>query len=209
MIGYLRGKLISATLEHTIIEVNGVGYKLFTPASVLGKLPEIGGECLLHTHLHVREDALQLYGFLVDRDLTAFELLIGVSGIGPKVALAVLSIMDFPQLQQAVLQENLQVLTKIPGVGKKTAQRLVLELKDKLSKGGIGGLSSVYTVGATNGAGVGTTPTPLEDALSALEALGYQYQQARTAVEQAASLSAEDASVEVLIKLALKNLAKF
>ncbi len=207
MIGYLRGKLISATLEYTIIEVSGVGYKLFTPASVLGKLPETGGECVLYTHLYVREDALQLYGFLDDRDLTAFELLIGVSGIGPKVALAVLSTMDFPHLQQAVIQENLQVLTKIPGVGKKTAQRLILELKDKLAKG-IGG-SALNPSGATISAGLGTTPTPLEDALSALEALGYQYQQARTAVEQAASQSAEDASVEVLIKLALKNLAKF
>lgn len=206
MIAYLRGKLVSATLECTILEVNGVGYKVHTPASILGRLPEPGEELVIHTHLYVREDAMQLYGFNDTDDLAAFELLLGISGVGPKVALAVLSVLNHQQLRQAVVQENIPVLTKIPGVGKKTAQRLVLELKDKLSKGGDANLPLTP---APQAAGLKAGGSPAEDAVSALESLGYQHHQARSAVEQAISGCGEAVSVEELIKGALKALAKF
>lgn len=208
MIAYIRGKLVSATLEYTIVEVNGVGYKVYTPASILGKLPETGEELVVHTHLYVREDAMQLYGFNDTQDLAAFELLLGVSGVGPKVALAVLSVLNFQQLRQAVVQENIPVLTKIPGIGKKTAQRLVLELKDKLSKGGGAAMSLPTAAQALTGLGEPVTTSPAEDAISALESLGYQHHQARPAIEQAISQFGEAASVEELIKGALKALAK-
>lgn len=204
MIAYLRGKLVSAALDNIILEVNGVGYKVYTPASILGKLPEAGEELIIHTHHYVREDNMQLYGFQDTQDLAAFELLLGISGVGPKVALAVLSVLNYQQLHQAVVQENIPVLNKIPGIGKKTAQRLVLELKDKLAKSG--GISPTTVI--QNSAGTGITVSTAEDAISALESLGYQYHQARSAIQEAVSLYGETATLEELIKGALKALAK-
>ncbi|MFZ3172259.1 MAG: Holliday junction branch migration protein RuvA [Carboxydocellales bacterium] len=205
MIAYLKGKLISATLDYIIMEVGGVGYKVFTPASLFGTLPEPGEELVIHTHHYVREDAIQLYGFENTQDLAAFELLLGISGVGPKVALAVLSVLNYQQLHQAIIQENLPVLNKIPGIGKKTAQRLVLELKDKLSKAGA---NISPTLGLQTLTGAGAPLSPAEDGISALESLGYQHNQARLAIQQALNHYGEAAAVEDLIKGALKTLAK-
>lgn len=210
MIAYLKGKYISGGLEYTILEVNGIGYKVFTPASILAKLPEAGGEMILHTYQHVREDALQLFGFCEPQDLTAFELLLGVSGVGPKAALGVLSVLDFHQLQQALIREDLALLTKIPGVGKKTAQRLILELKDKFAKAGGSALaaSSAGSAGGMAGA-AGVASSPLEEAAAALETLGYPRQQAYDSVEKAAASIGPEALAEDLVRGALKTLARF
>lgn len=207
MIAYLRGKLVAASPEYTLLDVNGVGYRVFSPPSILGKLPELGEEVLLHTHFHVREDIQQLYGFIDTMDLEAFQLLLGVSGIGPKVALAVLGELNFAMLRQAVVQDNLSVLTKIPGVGKKTAQRLILELKDKLAKTAIGDQDSGGADLAAIGRDSFLAASPVEEAAAALEALGYPRHQARSMVEGAVRLLDREAPVEELIRTALKAMA--
>lgn len=208
MIAYVRGKLISAALDQVIVDVGGLGYRVYIPASNLGQLPEAGDEVLLHTHFQVREDAQLLYGFVDRLDLEAFQLLLGVSGIGPKVALAVLSVLNYRQLRQAVALDNLSALTNISGVGKKTAQRLLLELKDKLAKGVTGELSGLSGELTADIAGLAPVSSAAEDAAEALEALGYQRQQARALVDKAVKVLGGEATVEQLVRTALKALAK-
>lgn len=208
MIAYVRGKLVSAALDQVIVDVGGLGYRIHTPASILGQLPEVGEEVLLHTHFNVREDAQQLYGFVKLLDLEAFQLLLGVSGIGPKVALAVLSVLNYGQLRQAVAQDNLSALTNISGVGKKTAQRLLLELKDKLAKSGTGEQPGLPGELSSDVSGLIQPTTAAGDAAEVLEALGYQRQQAKALIDKAVELLGCDAPVEELVRTALKALAK-
>lgn len=177
MIGRLRGEIIGKRPPHLLLEVNGVGYELEAPMSTFYDLPPVGGTVTLITHLAVREDAHSLYGFARERDRDLFRALIKVSGVGAKIGLAILSGMDAPRFVQCVEQEDITALTRIPGIGTKTAQRLVVEMRDRLD--GIGAGFAVATLPGATGVGgaagiPASAPSGLADAISALVALGYK-----------------------------------
>ncbi len=137
MIAALRGTLLAVGSDHAVIEAAGVGYQVWAPRGVLQSLPPVGDEARLHTYLLVREDALLLYGFASLAERSFFELLLTVSGVGPRVALSLMSAMPLDQLQIAIASENAAVLGQVPGIGKKTAARLILELKAKINLGAV------------------------------------------------------------------------
>ncbi len=142
MIGRLRGTLAGVNGDRVIIDVAGVGYEVHVPTRAVRDLPSVGEEAVLHTHLHVREDALTLFGFPSERELSTFKLLIGAQGIGPKVGLAMLSTLDADGVAVAIADEDLTALASVPGIGKRTAQKIVIELKPKFTAvevGGVGG----------------------------------------------------------------------
>ena len=198
MIAHLRGTIFEKHPNRLIVDIAGVGYDVFVPLSTFYGLGEAGSPITLRIHTHVREDALLLYGFatLLEQDL--FERLIGVSGIGPKLALAVLSGIESPELVRAIERGDVARLTAIPGVGKKTSERIVLELKDRLPSVRI---AAVATGGEASGA-------PLrDDLLSALINLGYHRPLAEEAMD-AAIKSTPDGSFERTLKQALRELAK-
>jgi Holliday junction DNA helicase RuvA len=199
VIAHLRGTILEKHPNRLIVDVAGVGYDVFVPLSTFYGLGEPGSQIALRIHTHVREDALLLYGFasLLEQDL--FERLIGVSGIGPKLALAVLSGIEPPELVRAIERGDVARLTAIPGVGKKTSERIVLELKDRLPSVRI----------ATVGAG-GVAPEAgflRDDLLSALMNLGYHRPLVEKALD-AAIKSTPDDSFERTLKQALRELAK-
>jgi holliday junction DNA helicase RuvA len=193
MISMIRGQFVYTKDDYLVIDVNGVGYKVYAPVSS-GML--VGQTVTLHTYLQVREDAMVLFGFPHLEQLELFELLISVSGMGPKGALGVLTHLATGRVRQAVLTEDIATLTKIPGVGKKTAQRLVLELKDKFKPGSED--EAVLLVGVNN--------SVADQALDALISLGYSASEAKKAMAQASKNSDASMGVEDLIKLALKQL---
>lgn len=203
MIARLQGLLIEKIAPHVMVDVHGVAYELDVPLSTYYQLPALGEPVSLWTHLSVREDAHQLFGFR-DRDtLQAFRLLIRISGVGPKLALALLSGMDVDSLRQCIAREDVPTLTKVPGIGKKTAERLVIELRDKLGK--LDGVS-VIKAGAVDAAPLLVAPaTPAEEAESALVALGYKPVEAQRAVKAVAAAHSETAE---LVRAALKGLLK-
>ncbi len=133
MISRLRGVLLEKTPPLLLVEVNGVGYEVFAPMSSFYALPEIGSDVILHIHFVVREDVQQLYGFIEPRDRELFRTLIKVNGVGPKLALGIMSGMESAELLRCVRSDNIKALSQIPGIGKKTAERLIIELRDKLS----------------------------------------------------------------------------
>ncbi|MTV49702.1 Holliday junction branch migration protein RuvA [Heliobacillus mobilis] len=137
MIAFLRGRLVGRGEDCLLVDVSGVGYRVFVPATLFGSLPREGKEVLIHTYFHLREDQAQLYGFLSEEELEFFRLLLEVSGIGPKVGLGILSSFSATDVQRAIISEDVMALTRIPGIGRKTAQRLVIELRDKLLKQGL------------------------------------------------------------------------
>ncbi len=137
MISFLRGKLIARNADSVILDVNGIGYRVRVPANQIDSLGAEDAQVELHTHLHVREDEMSLYGFQAEAELELFELLLTVSGIGPKGALTIISAAPVETIRVAIGQSNLEVLNSIPGIGKKTAQRLVLELKNKIDLKGL------------------------------------------------------------------------
>ena len=201
MIAHLRGRILEKHPNRIVVEVNGIGYDVSVPLSTFYGLGEPGGEIALRIHTHVREDALALYGFasLLEQDL--FERLIGVSGIGPKLALAVLSGIEPQELVRAIERSDLARLTAIPGVGKKTAERLVLELKDRLPK------AVVAAVVASGAADEEPGLQLKDDVLSALVNLGYHRPLAEQAVASALK-AAPDGGFERTLKQALRELAK-
>ena len=200
MISYLKGIVMQAGGDYIIVEVAGIGYKVNVPFSIFGRLPAIGGEVQVHTYLHVREDAMQLYGFLEPEELELFEILLQVSGIGPRVALTILSAMPPASFRMAVINEQLSALTAIPGVGKKTAQRMVIELKDKLVKTARGE-AGLVPVAAAGG--------PVTDeAWQALVALGYTTGEAQRVVRKISAAPEAPESVEETIRLALRELGR-
>ena len=201
MIAFLKGRPVSSGTDCIVIDVSGVGYKVFVPTPVIGVVAESQEDVIIHTYMHVREDTMQLFGFLQDSDREVFELLIQVSGIGPKVALGVMSAMPVPSLVSAVVQEQVQVLTQIPGVGKKTAQRMIIELKDKLGK-----LETGSAPGMTFTAE--SSPDESGDALHALIALGYNALEAKRVLGKVMGSGALLSSEE-LVRKALKELGRF
>jgi Holliday junction DNA helicase RuvA len=202
MIGAVSGTLVEIYPDGALVDVGGVGYRVHSPVSVLTRLPAPGKKLRLYTHLHVREDALTLYGFTTSEERDIFEVLIGVNGIGPKGALAVLSVHAPDALRRAILGEDLDALTMIPGVGKKTAARMILELKEKL--GAIDG--DLVPAGATS-----VVREALGEVRAALLQLGYTTTEAREAIERVSAAKAGSngngaANVEALLKSALKEL---
>jgi Holliday junction DNA helicase RuvA len=200
MIAHLKGLLQKKTTETLIIDNSGIGYEVIAPLSTFYALPKEDEEVSLHIYTHVREDAFILFGFKTVLEKKIFRLLISVSGIGPKLAINILSGIGPDMLLEAIAVGDIAKLQSIPGVGKKTAERIALELKDKAQKVGTDMKLPPAKV---------TTPadrTVLDDALSALTNLGYPAKSAGRAVEKAAS-SLEEISLESLIKEALKRLA--
>ena len=200
MITFLDGKLVSALPTQAIVDVGGVGYEVFIPLASYDKLPAVGQPVRIHTHLHVREDAQVLYGFMTPAERDLFRLLVNnVSGIGPKLALAVLSGMSVNNFKAAVVNSDIASLSKISGLGKKTAERIVLELKDKL------GVAAAWEAASTMHA-----PTPAQEqaneAVLALIALGYKQIDAYKAVRELQE-KGEAKAAEELVKLALKRMA--
>src|SRR5919205_4193000 len=200
MITFLRGRLTNALPTQATIDVDGVGYEVLIPLSSFDNLPAPGEEVQILTHLHVREDAHVLYGFMTVAERDLFRLLVNhVSGIGPKLALAVLSGMSVTNFKTAVVNSDVTALSKISGLGKKTAERIVLELKDKL------GVAAAWEVAAGAHA-----PTPEQEqaneAMLALIALGYKQVEAHKAVRDLQG-QGQAKSAEELVKLALKRIA--
>ena len=200
MITFLDGKLASALPTQAIVDVGGVGYEIFIPLSSYDKLPAAGQDVRILTHLHVREDAQILYGFMTAAERDLFRLLVNnVSGIGPKLALAVLSGMSVNSFKTAVVNSDVASLSKISGLGKKTAERIVLELKDKL------GVAAAWEAASAMHA-----PTPEQEqaneAVLALIALGYKQSDAHKAVREMQEKD-EAKPAEELVKLALKRMA--
>ncbi|AZR73111.1 Holliday junction DNA helicase RuvA [Anoxybacter fermentans] len=196
MIAYLRGKLLLWREDYLILDVNGVGYRVFTPSSVFGKLPPKGEEVSVYIYTSVREDAIILYGFLTEGELELFKHLISVNGIGPKVALGILSTLSVSAFKKAVAYEDIKTLKKIPGIGEKTAKRLILELKNKLQ-------TQILKVEEEKVIEPGSIPM-VEEAVDALMVLGYSRTEAFGAVEQVKDKN----SVEGLIRQALKILGQ-
>ena len=198
MIAQLRGRILEKHPNRIVTDVNGVGSEVFVPLSTFYGLGEPGSDVALRIHTHVREDALLLYGFATALEQDLFERLIGVSGIGPKLALSVLSGIEPTELVRAIERGDVARLTAIPGVGKKTSERIVLELKDRLPK------TSVTTAGAAAAVEV---PLLRDDLLSALINLGYHRPLAEKAVD-AAIKTTPDGSFELTLKQALRELAR-
>lgn len=196
MIAQLTGTLIDKHVQRLVVDVGGVGYEVHVPLSTFYTVGEPGGRVSLRIHTHVREDALQLFGFGTPLELTLFERLIAVSGIGPKVALSVLSGIEPADLVKAIRQADLGRLTSIPGVGKKTGERIIMELKDRLPKLELAEPAEE----AGEAEGVRT------DLLSALANLGYQRTTAERAVDKVLRGGA-DKSFEVLLREVLRELA--
>ena len=198
MIVTLRGKLTEKLPLQIAVEVAGVGYGIETPMSTFYKLPDVGADVFLYTHLVIREDAHLLFGFATQKEKELFQTLIKVSGIGPKAALAILSGLEPDAFMQCVLNNDVQSLVRVPGVGKKTAERLIIEMRDKIEGLGISGSSELPHVTPAS-----HQSTPVADALSALVALGYKHDQARRAISK---YNGNDASSEELIRFALQNI---
>jgi Holliday junction DNA helicase RuvA len=189
MIATLHGKMQSRTDDSLIVNVGGVGFRVRVPSSALANLGAAGSDVMLFTHLHVREDDLSLYGFATEDELRLFETLLTVSGIGPKVAMGVLSSASAETLRVAIAQGNLDVLTAIPGIGKKTAQRLVLELKGKIDVSALGEMGELSPMD--------------EDVMNALINLGYS---AAEATRAARSVPSSAKTVEDRVRVALQYL---
>lgn len=200
MIAYLRGRILDKQPNRIVVDVNGVGYDVFVPLSTFYGLSDVGGEVALRVHTHVREDALSLYGFATRLEQDLFERLIGVSGIGPKVGLAVLSGIEPGDLISAIERGDLARLTAIPGVGKKTSERIVLELKDRLPRVELAAAGEAL-------APAGAPELLRDDLLSALINLGYHRPLAEKAVD-AAIKRTPDGDFERTLKQALRELAK-
>jgi Holliday junction DNA helicase RuvA len=196
MIAHLRGKLLAKHPNQAIVETGGVGYDVTISVPTFSDLPSVGSEVALFVHTHVREDALALYGFLRSSEKLLFEKLITVSGIGPKLAITILSGMAADEMVGAIRGNDVARLTRIPGIGKKTAERMVLELRDKLPQAGPIAAPAAPPINAIE-----------EDVLSALANLGYQ----RAAAEKALSVATKNAksgSFDALFREALGSLSK-
>lgn len=204
MISYIRGELAEVNTDHVVIDVNGMGYMVYMPVRAMEDLPDPGSVVKVHTYLQVREDAFVLFGFLTKDDLEVFKLLITVSGIGPKGALSILSTLSADDLRFAVLSADAKAISKAPGIGARTAQRVILDLKDKLS------LEDAFEKKIENkSSGSAKTATGKSsvknDAILALNALGYSSTESLKAVSKVEIT--ENMDVEAVLKAALRHLS--
>lgn len=199
MINQITGKILHKSPTECTIEAGGIGYQIFIPVTTFDRLPDIGDPVTVFTYLHVREDAMQLFGFLTKQDKELFRKLITISGVGPKLAQTVMSGLSYDELIRAIRQGNVMQLNKIAGVGRKTAERLVVELRDKLAEIEL----------AEEQTGIRTSDTVQAEALLALTTLGYSRNASENALRNAtAELNGENVSLEQLIKAALRRLGK-
>lgn len=198
MITYIKGELTEITSNSIVVEAYGIGYEIMIPASMYSRLNGISSEVKIYTYQHVKEDALDLYGFLSRDDLEIFKLLITVNGIGPKGALNVLSVMTPDDLRIAILSDDVKKIQKAPGIGGKTAQKVILELKDKVSSDDV-----LSNLGNSGDVTVGTDIN--NEAVEALVALGYSSGEALKAVNSIEN--SKDMDSEAILKAALKKLA--
>jgi Holliday junction DNA helicase RuvA len=198
MIGFIRGKLVSKTPPQLVVDVQGVGYEVEAPMTTFYDLPELGTELQLFTHLVVREDAHILFAFSTESDRLMFRSLIKVNGVGPKLALTILSGQSAEEFQRCIHDNDVQTLVRLPGIGKKTAERLIIEMRDRLPK-----------VAESSGSGQAvsvnvTANSPSQEAISALCTLGYKPQDASKMVQAIPQL---DKTCEDIIRLALQGAA--
>ena len=198
MISYIRGELASIGEDQIIVEVNGIGYGIFMAGQAMTMLPPVGNEVKIHTYLNVREDAMQLFGFLTKDDLKVFRLLIGVNGIGPKGGLNILSKMTPDDLRFAVLAGDVKAISAAPGIGKKTAEKLIIELKDKLSIDDVLVKEEEEPSALQGGSGSDIQ----SEAVQALVALGYGSAESLKAVKKVTVTASM--TVEELLKQSLK-----
>lgn len=203
MIAYLKGEVVEIEEDKLILECGTIGYNISMPASALDGTLRPGQEVKIHTHLHVREDAMQLYGFLTRDDLKMFRMLLGVSGIGPKAALGILSGLSADELRFAVLSDDVKTISRAPGVGKKTAQKMILELKDKLDLQEAFDTKTMHVQDSSQ-AETGDLADARKEAVQALTALGYSGSEALRAVKQVDM--SPDMNVEEILKQALKKM---
>lgn len=200
MIGFLRGVLAAKAPPYLLLDVHGVGYEVEAPMTTFYNLPAVGATTQLYTHLVVREDAQQLFGFSSEADRLLFRLLIKISGVGPKLALTILSGLSADAFEQCIRNNDTHALVRLPGVGKKTAERLMIEMRDRLPKheGGSDFSATAHTFGSLDN-------SPKQEAVGALIALGYKPQDASRMVQNVAG---DDKSCEELIRLALQGALK-
>lgn len=203
MIGQITGVLVDKTPPEILLKVGGVSYEIQVPMNTLFQLPELGKELTLHTHFVVREDAQLLYGFIASKEKSLFRALIKVNGVGPKMALAILSGMEADEFVRTVRNDDVAALVKMPGVGKKTAERLIIEMRDRLTEWGDAGGSSAV---AANGSGNSRGSVMSQEAESALVGLGYKPQQAARAIDRILKDNPDLADSETLIRHALKSM---
>jgi len=205
LIAHLHGELARVESDYVVVDVNGVGYKAHLPLAVIAQLPPIGGKVKLLVSTIVKEDAITLYGFSDESQQGLFELLLTVSGVGPKVALNILSVLPVETIVSAIANESFLELNRVPGVGTKTAQRIVLELREKITT-----LVWSFDKLRMTGAARGTVPPEqqmLNDAIEGLVALGYNRNDARAAAENALRSVADKRDTAAVVTYALKMLA--
>ena len=201
MIAFVRGTAVDMTENSVIVEAGGIGYEIYMTGTDLSQI-HLGEDVKIHTYFNVREDAMQLYGFRSKDDLQMFKLLLGVNGVGPKAAVGVLAGITADELRFAILSDDVKTLSKAPGIGKKTAQKLILELKDKMK------LEDAFELKLAHEqekavAGLGEISDGRQEAVEALVALGYSSTDALRAVRKVTDVAPDD--VEGLLKAALKN----
>ena len=201
MIAFVRGTAVDMTENSVIVEAGGIGYEIYMTGTDLSQI-HMGEEVKIHTYFNVREDAMQLYGFRSKDDLQMFKLLLGVNGVGPKAAVGVLAGITADELRFAILSDDVKTLSKAPGIGKKTAQKLILELKDKMK------LEDAFEIKLAHeqekaATGLGEVSDGRQEAVEALVALGYSSTDALRAVRKVTDVASDD--VEGLLKAALKN----
>lgn len=199
MLAYIKGELTQTTNEYAVIEAGGLGYKVYMPETAIEKLGTIGNKVKVHTYYRVREDDISIFGFNTQEELRMFELLLSVSGVGAKTAVVIISTIEPSDFALAVISEDISQLVKIPGIGKKSAQRIVLELKDKLKK------EAISVEADRKISSKAQTNADVEEAMSALQVLGYNKKEIEKVFEK---IDKEGLSIEDLIKKGLASLSK-
>lgn len=199
MYAYIKGKLISSSPSSVVVEASSIGYQILIPSHLFAKLPQTGKEVLLYTSFIVRELSQTLYGFLTSNEKDLFEAMLGISGVGPKVSLSIIGHLSLSQLQSAIANHEVAVITKVPGIGKKTAERLIVEMRDKLAHFLPSDFSEYAVV-------LDTPAQNVKDAMQALINLGYHQQKAQSALKKTLKAVPEDSDVGTLITEALRNL---
>ena len=205
MISYIRGELVALEEDKVIVDVGGMGYGIFMSGQAMGQLPPVGSKVKIHTYLNVKEDAMQLYGFLSREDLELFRMLLGVSGVGPKAALGVLSVLTADDVRFAVLSDDSKTIARAPGIGPKTAKKIILELKDRLS------LEDAFEHRLSQNRQeddvLPPAMNPQDEAVQALAALDYSAAESLRAVRSLEDTEGMD--TETILKMALKKLSRF
>ncbi len=198
MISFIKGELVSVKEDKIIVEAGGIGYNIFVPTSLLPNLPQTGSEVKIYTYLNVREDAMNLFGFLNEDDLDMYKMLLGVNGVGPKAALGVLSNISTNDLRIAIVSDDAKTIAKAPGLGNKTAQKIILELKSKIDlEATLGNIESDASIPAS------INDDDRNEAVQALTALGYSASESMKAVRK---VPMDVKGADAILKQALKNL---